>query len=245
PLAVSLDAHRFPSRIVAGRGGTRWEQQQLLSTLARDHVDVFFAPGYTAPLLARLPLVVAIHDVSFAAHPEWFSAREGLRRRFISRRAAAVARAVTTLSEFSKRELIEVLGVVPEKIHIIRPGVQSPKSSLAGRTNEVRRGRLEPRVLYVGSIFNRRRVPDLVRAFARVAQRHPDVRLDLVGDDRSFPREDIPAVVAREHQESRVFWHQYASDEALSDLYSAAQAFVFLSEYEGLGLTPLEALTCG
>ena len=41
PLAVSLDAHRFPSRIVAGRGGTRWEQQQLLSTLARDHVDVF------------------------------------------------------------------------------------------------------------------------------------------------------------------------------------------------------------
>jgi glycosyltransferase involved in cell wall biosynthesis len=245
PLAVSLDAHRFPSRIVAGRGGTRWEQQQLLSTLARDHVDVFFAPGYTAPLLARLPLVVAIHDVSFAAHPEWFSAREGLRRRFISRRAAAVARAVTTLSEFSKRELIEVLGVVPEKIHIIRPGVQSPKSSLAGRTNEVRRGRLEPRVLYVGSIFNRRRVPDLVRAFARVAQRHPDVRLDLVGDDRSFPHEDIPAVVAREHQESRVFWHQYASDEALSDLYSAAQAFVFLSEYEGLGLTPLEALTCG
>ena len=48
PIAMSLDAHRFPSRVVAGGGGTRWEQQQLLSTLARDHVDVFFAPGYTA-----------------------------------------------------------------------------------------------------------------------------------------------------------------------------------------------------
>jgi glycosyltransferase involved in cell wall biosynthesis len=246
PLAMSLDAHRFPSRVVAGRGGTRWEQQQLLSTLARDHVDVFFAPGYTAPLLAQLPLVVAIHDVSFAAHPEWFSAREGLRRRLISRRAASVARAVTTLSEFSKRELIEVLGVAPEKIHIIRPGIQNPSPpSLAGRTNELRRGRLEPRVLYVGSIFNRRHVPDLIRAFAHVAQRHPDVRLDLVGDDRSFPREDIPAVIAREHQEGRVFWHHYVSDEALGALYSAARAFVFLSEYEGLGLTPLEALTCG
>lgn len=261
PLTMSLDAHRFPGRVVAGRGGTRWEQQQLLPTLARDHVDVFFAPGYTAPLLTRLPLVVAIHDVSFAAHPEWFSAREGLRRRLLSRRAASVARAVTTLSEFSKRELIEVLGVAPEKIHIIRPGIQNPNPpSLAGRTNELRpldtlravpsdvegrRGRPEPRVLYVGSIFNRRHVPDLIRAFAQVAQRHPDVRLDLVGDDRSFPHQDIPAVVAREHQEARVFWHHYVSDEALSALYSAARAFVFLSEYEGLGLTPLEALTCG
>jgi glycosyltransferase involved in cell wall biosynthesis len=247
PIAVSLDAHRFPSRFVAGRGGTRWEQQQLLSTLARDHVDVFFAPGYTAPLLARLPLVVAIHDVSFAAHPEWFSAREGLRRRLISRRAASVARAVTTLSEFSKRELIELLGVPSEKIHIIRPGITnpSPPPSLGVRANELRRGRLEPRILYVGSIFNRRHVPDLIRAFAQVAQRHPEVRLDLVGDDRSFPREDIPAAIAREHQEGRVFWHQYVSDEALSALYSAARAFVFLSEYEGLGLTPLEALTCG
>jgi glycosyltransferase involved in cell wall biosynthesis len=249
---MTLDAHRFPSRLVTGRGGTRWEQQQLLSSLARDHVDVFFAPGYTAPLLARLPLVVAIHDVSFAAHPEWFSAREGLRRRIISRRAASLASAVTTLSEFSKRELIEVLGVAPEKIHIIRPGVQNPAPgprtprppSLAGRTNELRRGRLEPRVLYVGSIFNRRHVPDLIRAFAQVAQRHPEVRLDLVGDDRSFPREDIPAVIAGEHQQGRVFWHQYVSEEALGALYSAARAFVFLSEYEGLGLTPLEALTC-
>ena len=239
PIALSLDAHRFPSRVVPGRGGTRWEQQQLLSTLARDHVDMFFAPGYTAPLLARLPLVVAIHDVSFAAHPEWFSAQEGLRRRLISRRAASVARAVTTLSEFSKRELIEVLGVAPEKIHIIRPGIQNP--SPGPRTPRPSAAR----VLYVGSIFNRRHVPDLIRAFAHVTQRHPDVRLDLVGDDRSFPREDIPAVIAREHQEARVFWHQYVSDEALSALYSTARAFVFLSEYEGLGLTPLEALTCG
>jgi glycosyltransferase involved in cell wall biosynthesis len=239
PMTVSLDAHRFPGRVVEGRGGTRWEQQQLLPTLARDHVDVFFAPGYTAPLFARLPLVVAIHDVSFAAHPEWFSAREGLRRRLITRRVAAVARAVTTLSEFSKRELVEVLGVAPEKIHIIRPGVQNP--SPGPRTPRVS----SARVLYVGSIFNRRHVPDLIRAFAHVAQRHPDVRLDLVGEDRSFPREDISAVITREHQEGRVSWHQYVSDEALGALYSAARAFAFLSEYEGLGLTPLEALTCG
>jgi len=69
PIAVSLDARRFPTRVVGGHGGTRWEQQQLLPVVARDHLDVFFAPGYTAPLFSRIPLVVAIHDVSFAAPP--------------------------------------------------------------------------------------------------------------------------------------------------------------------------------
>jgi glycosyltransferase involved in cell wall biosynthesis len=254
PIAIPLDARRFPSRVVAGRGGTRWEQQQLLPVVARDHLDVFFAPGYTAPLFARVPLVVAIHDVSFAAHPEWFSAREGLRRRLVTRQVAAAARAITTLSEFSKRELIELLGVSARTIHIIRPGITNPGAppSLATDGSGLRRGRLElrasglqPRVLYVGSIFNRRHVPDLIRAFAQVARRHAEVRLDLVGDDRSYPREDIVATIARERMDDRILWHQYATETELSGLYSTATAFAFLSEYEGLGLTPLEALSCG
>jgi glycosyltransferase involved in cell wall biosynthesis len=247
PIAVALDARRFPTRVVAGHGGTRWEQQQLLPAVARDHLDVFFAPGYTAPIFAPVPLVVAIHDVSFAAHPEWFSAREGLRRRLVTRRVASAARAVTTLSEFSKRELIELLAVPAGKIHIIRPGITAPNlpPSLATDGRELRRARLESRVLYVGSIFNRRHVPDLIRAFAHVARMHAEVRLDLVGDDRSYPREDIVATIAREHIDDRIRWHQYVSDPELSRLYSTATAFAFLSEYEGLGLTPLEALTSG
>src|SRR5262249_18474470 len=228
PLAAPFDARRFPSRVVQGRGGTRWEQQQLLPVVARDHLDVFFAPGYTAPLFVRLPLVVAIHDVSFAAHPEWFSAREGLRRRLITRRVAAAARAITTLSEFSKRELIELLGVAADKIHIIRPGITAPH--LAPRTQP-----LAPRVLYVGSIFNRRHVPDLIQAFARVARTHPEAMLDLVGHDRSYPRQDIPAAIRRERMEGRILWHHYASDAELASLYASATAFAFLSEYEGLG----------
>jgi glycosyltransferase involved in cell wall biosynthesis len=246
PIALPLDARRFPTRVVEGQGGTRWEQQQLLPAVAGDHLDVFFAPGYTAPLFARVPLVVAIHDVSFAAHPEWFSAREGLRRRIVTRRVAAAARSITTLSEFSKRELIDLLGVPRDKIHIIRPGVTRPgPQSLAPSrwppTSKLR----PPRVLYVGSIFNRRHVPDLIRAFAQVARSHADATLDLVGDDRSYPREDIVAAIARERMDGRVLWHQYVSDAELNGLYSSARAFAFLSEYEGLGLTPLEALTCG
>jgi glycosyltransferase involved in cell wall biosynthesis len=245
PHGIALDDRRFSTRIVAGSGGTRWEQLLLPKRITGDHVDVFFAPGYTAPLFSRIPLVVAIHDVSFAAHPEWFSAREGLRRRVMTRRTAAAARAVTTLSEFSKRELIELLHVPESKIHIIRPGVsvrslQPPAPGLQPPT-----ANRQPRVLYVGSIFNRRHVPDLIRAFGELVRHHPEAQLDLVGEDRTHPPEDIVAAIARERTGDRIRWHRYVSEAELSALYDSARAFAFLSEYEGLGLTPLEAMARG
>jgi glycosyltransferase involved in cell wall biosynthesis len=101
------------------------------------------------------------------------------------------------------------------------------------------------RVLYVGSIFNRRHVVDLIRAFAPIARAHADAVLDIVGDNRSHPREDLAQAIAGEALQSQVHWHQYASEDLLRTLYAQAGAFAFLSEYEGLGLTPLEALAAG
>ena len=77
------------TRVVPGSGGTWWEQVQLPRAAAADHLDVFFAPQYSAPLALKTPTVVAIHDVSFAAHPEWFRTREGARLRWL---VAAIGR---------------------------------------------------------------------------------------------------------------------------------------------------------
>ena len=87
---------------------------------------MLFAPAYTAPLLRTVATVVAIHDLSFAAHPEWFGVREGIRRRWLSRQSAERARAVITISQFSRRELIERFGVAESKIHVIPPGITPP-----------------------------------------------------------------------------------------------------------------------
>jgi glycosyltransferase involved in cell wall biosynthesis len=99
--------------------------------------------------------------------------------------------------------------------------------------------------LYVGSVFNRRHVPDLIRAFARVVRQHPDASFDVVGENRTHPHEDLAATIAREQIASRVRLHDYVSDAQLGCLYGRARGFAFLSEYEGLGLTPLEALSAG
>lgn len=236
---AGLDARRFITRVVPGSSGTVWEQFQLPRAAAADHLDVFFAPQYSAPLALGTPLVLAIHDVSFAAHPEWYRAREGARLRFLSRASAAKAATVITISEFSKGEIVEHLGVPGARVRVIPPGIPERREPGAAAVER------EPRLLFVGSIFNRRHVVDLVRAFADVARRRPAASLDLAGDNRSFPREDVAGAIAREEASGSIRWHQYVTDQQLSELYRRARAFAFLSEYEGLGLTPLEALASG
>jgi glycosyltransferase involved in cell wall biosynthesis len=238
PLGMSLDPHRFSIRVVSGASSTWWEQVRLPSAASADHLDVFFAPAYAAPLLLRVPTVVAIHDVSFLVHPEWFRPREGLRRRWLTRRSAARARAVVTISNFSRQEIRETLDVPDVRVHVIPPGVTMPPSGPEA-------SRREARILFVGSIFNRRHVPDLVRSFAALARRRPDASLDLVGDNRTYPHEDLPRTIADAGLPGRIRWHRYAAEDQLADLYAHAGAFAFLSEYEGLGLTPLEALAAG
>ena len=95
---------------------------QVPRAVAADHLDVWFAPAYTAPLRLATPIVVAIHDLSFVAHPEWFRLREGARRRWLTARSATRAAAVITISEFPRRELIETLDVPASKIQVIPPG---------------------------------------------------------------------------------------------------------------------------
>jgi glycosyltransferase involved in cell wall biosynthesis len=107
------------------------------------------------------------------------------------------------------------------------------------------RARREPLVLYTGSIFNRRRLPDLIAAFALTIKAVPDAQLVIVGSNRTLPRQDLAAVAAAHGISERVRLSDYVPDAELGALYARASVFAFLSEYEGFGLTPLEALAAG
>ena len=126
---------RLRSCVLAG-GGTAWEQLRLPFALSRD-VDVLYAPAYSAPLLAQVPTVVTVHDVSFFAHPEWFRPREGLRRRWTCRVAAANAASVLTVSAFSKAEIVRWIGVPAHRIVVTPLGVSArvrPDAAREART---------------------------------------------------------------------------------------------------------------
>jgi glycosyltransferase involved in cell wall biosynthesis len=227
------------SRHVSPGGGQWWEQRTLPRLAARAGADVLFAPAYSGPLFPGMPMVVTIHDVSFAAHPEWFGPREGLRRRVTTRATAWRARRVLTVSDFSKREIVRCFGTDPSKIDVVYSGA----TALTSETS-VPSGTGAGMVLFVGSIFARRHVAELIDAVGRLARRRPGVTLELVGDNRSRPRLDLDALV-RAHAPGAVRLRHYVSDAELAALYGGAAAFAFLSEYEGFGLTPLDALAAG
>jgi glycosyltransferase involved in cell wall biosynthesis len=227
--------------VLPGGGGTSWEQWTLARALARAAPDVLFAPGYTGPLTAPCPTVVTIHDVSFAAHPEWFSSREGLRRRTVTGWSARRARAVITDSNFSRDEIVRHIGIPAQKISVVPLGVDSPTAPAPGSTRE-------SLILYVGSVFRRRHVDRLIAAFAQVvAPRVPGSRLEIVGDNRLYPPGDLNGTLRSSPPEiqQRVNVRSYVDEKTLRGLYQRASVFAFLSEYEGFGLTPLEALAVG
>ena len=246
----ALYAHARPSlpdrwdehfRLVSGGGGTLWEQRALPAALRAHRPDVLFAPGYTAPLTVPAPVVLTVHDVSFFAHPEWFSFREGTRRRLLTAWSARRARRVITDSVFSQSEIARHIGIERSKVTVIPLGIDQPGAG----SREPGAGR-DPLVLFVGSVFERRRVDRLIEAFDEVAARVPNARLEIVGENRTRrPRLDLDAIRRGRAHADRIQIRSYVDDETLSSLYKRASVLAFLSEYEGFGLTPLEALAAG
>jgi glycosyltransferase involved in cell wall biosynthesis len=145
---------------------------------------------------------------------------------------------VLTISEFSRREIVERLGLPSARVRVIYPGVRLPAHAVSV-------GPREPLVLYVGSLFQRRHVDVLIDAFARVQAHVPDARLELVGENRTRPFVDFGQRVRRLGIGDTVGIRSYVDEATLAELYARAAVFVFLSEYEGFGLTPLEALAAG
>ena len=228
-------------RVIDGGGGTAWEQFSFPRALSAQRPDVLFAPGYTAPLTVAAPTVVTVHDVSFFAHPEWFSFREGTRRRALTAWSARRARRVITDSEFSKSEILRYIGIDAAKIRTIALGIDQPAPGREPGT-----GIREPMVLYVGSIFERRRVDQLIEAFDLVAAQVPNASLEIAGENRTRrPRLDLEVLRARTRYADRIHLRSYVDDTTLQSLYQRASVLAFLSEYEGFGFTPLEALAAG
>ena len=149
-----------------------------------------------------------------------------------------------TVSEFSRQEILRHLDTAPARVRVVHNGV----TALAGAHPHATDGPAEPAgplILYAGALFARRRLPVLIAAFERVARDVPGAELAIVGPDRIRPAEDLRGIARAGGVASRVAFLSYVTDAELAALYRRAAVFAWLSEYEGFGLTPLEALSAG
>lgn len=244
-----------------------WEQIRLPRVLRAQPVDLLFSPGYSLPRVASRPSLVTIHDLSFEVLPRDFSFRERWRRRLLARRAARSATRVLTDTDRTAAELHGRYGVPEERIAVAPLGV-SPRFEQAGvsfaRGNAgagdlAGLGLRPPYLLVLGSILQRRRL-DLVLAGLTRLLGEParagvataagglsagELQLVVAGANQLPRRRDLDGLIRSSGCADRVIRIGYVDDRVLPKLFAGAVGTIYVSEYEGYGLPPLESLAAG
>jgi len=221
-----------------------WTAVGLPLAARRAAVDLIHAPAYTAPLLAAVPTVLTIHDVSYERHPEWYPYRRDWLRRAFYRRSARTAAHILTDSEFSRAEIAAAYDISPESITVAPLGV-SGRFVRPDAVAELPAGISAPFLLHVGDLHERRNLNMAVKALldARTRLAVP-LSLVLAGIDRGIG-DQLAAIATGAGLPQAVISLGAVTEPTLHALYRSAAALVYPSRYEGFGLPVLEAMACG
>jgi glycosyltransferase involved in cell wall biosynthesis len=235
-LTTALEAEHVELRRYGFGGGGRssalvrdavWYPALLPAIARRDRVDVLHCPTFRAPLRSSVPLVVTFHDLAVVRHPEAFNAWTRRYSALTLPRIAAAAAAIIAVSEFTKRELVELLRVPAEKVHVVRNAVGPPfrREGPASEGNYV---------LAVSTLEPRKNLETLIEAFGRAELGESELR--VVGA-RGWGGVHVNG--------DRVRYLGFVRDDELASLYRGARCVAYVSRYEGFGFPVLEALACG
>jgi glycosyltransferase involved in cell wall biosynthesis len=203
---------------------------------------------YVAPPIAMMPVVAAIHDVSFEDIPGLFSRLTEARLKVTVRMAAKRSAAVITISEFTRSRISHHYGIDPEHIVVTPLGVDESWHPVAPDDAARCLSSLtlpDRYVLAVGNLHPRKNIPRLIRAVAAArAAGVGDLHLVLAGQ-RGWRADDVDSEIDAADGRNWVHELGYVDTETLRALYSTAEVVAYPSRYEGFGLPVLEALACG
>lgn len=216
---------------------------------SRPDVTLFF--NYYLPPFVRGKKVLVVYDTVIKDYPGTMSFRTRLMLSLTLKRSIKRADKIITISQFSKGQIIKHFGVAPEDILIIpcaadgrkfcpvphRDGAREkvcPKYGISGRY-----------YLYLGNLEPRKNITGLVEAYGNALKKCPALPLLAIAGGRGWQYDEIFDRVKSLGLSDRVIFTGYVDDDDVPLLMNGAEAFCFPSLYEGFGMPPLEAMSCG
>lgn len=216
------------------------EQLEIARKTPRD-TGLFWSPHYNFPVFWGGKLLVTVHDVFHLANPQYVS---GLHRRFYAkfmfRRLVQKADMVLCVSQFTKGELLRLVGGDANKMKVIHNGVDD----LWFDIKKGEKPHPKPYLLFVGNVKPHKNLSRLLQAFERIKDKIPH-DLVIVGKKEGFITGDREVIRQAEAFGGRVRFTGLLEDALLQRFYAAADMLVFPSFYEGFGFPPLEAMAAG
>lgn len=207
--------------------------------------DICHFFNYIVPPRITGKVITTIHDMTYLRFPETMDKKILQRITKGIAHSVEVSQKIITVSQFSKREIMELLGLPAERIAVV---YNAP--SLSGETAEpgvlAREYKIRaPYLLYVGTIEPRKNLERLLKAFGRLKQDTGLPHQLVLAGGRGWQCEGIYQTASRIPGKEDVIFCGYVSGAVKNTLYQNAQAFVFPSVYEGFGIPPLEAMSFG
>lgn len=238
------------TRLPVGRPVVRigWEQMVLPLALLESRADLLHALGFVSPFAWRGPTVVTVYDLSFLRFPEAFNRGNRFYLSTFTPPSLRRADRVITISEHTRKDVIELCGVAPERVTPILLAADErfkPSTPEAVRAFRKTMSLPERFVLYLGTLEPRKNVERLVRAYAALRKQGSEDHILVLAGPRGWQYEPIFTLIKELGLENYVRFPGFVSSQDQPLWYSSATVFAFPSLYEGFGLPLLEAMACG
>lgn len=224
-----------------------WFEHTIPKVLNRINADLFLSPDAYLSLKTNVDSIPVFHDLNFEHYPKDLPLLERKYYRYFFPRYARKANHIVTVSEFSKKDIVNLYDVPAEKVSVVYNGANEDFQPLSEAAREDTRKKLSdgcPYFIFVGALHPRKNLARLFQAFDYFKDQHKtDIKLLVVGNKKYWTKDIKHAYEGMRNNHEVIFSGRMPANE-LHNAVASALAMTYVSYFEGFGIPIIEAYRC-